>query len=150
MCIIIDANKTGDFLKKNKDMAPIYRWIEQKKGKIVYSEHPQIWGEIKQHEGMRKFFSERKRSGSNEVKSISRQTVDQTLPKIKVIAQQKKHQLKSNDSDRFLLALAKASGAKLLCSSDQRLHKDFKAVIDKGAVYQNQGHESLLNKFICP
>ena len=150
MCIIIDANKTGDFLKKNQDMVPIYRWVAKKKGKIVYSEHPQIWREIKQHEGMRKFFSERKRTGSNEVKSISEQTVDQTLPEIKTIAQKKTYQLKSNNSDRFILALAKASGTKLLCSSDQRLHEDFKAVIDGGAVYQNQDHKSLLNKFICP
>lgn len=52
----------------------------------------------------------------------------------------------SNDS--HIIALARISGARTLCSSDGDLHEDFKKkqLIDKprGCVYQNSGHIGLL------
>lgn len=50
--------------------------------------------------------------------------------------------------DAHILALARVSSARLLCSWDQNLHADFcnAAIISKprGKVYQNAGHKHLL------
>jgi hypothetical protein len=57
-------------------------------------------------------------------------------------------ELKSDDP--HIIALAKVSGARLLCSKDQNLHTDFgnRVFIDKprGNIYQNQSHAKLLKK----
>lgn len=54
--------------------------------------------------------------------------------------------LESNDP--HVLALARASGARTLCSHDQPLHRDFKNArlisAPRGAVYQQARHQRLL------
>jgi hypothetical protein len=53
--------------------------------------------------------------------------------------------------DPHIIALARVSGVRLLCSHDHALHKDFtnKALLDnpRGKVYQNAGHKDLLRQF---
>lgn len=53
--------------------------------------------------------------------------------------------------DQHIIALARASNVRLLCSHDQKLHIDFtnKQLIDnpRGKVYQNAKHKGLLRKF---
>jgi len=55
-----------------------------------------------------------------------------------------------NSDDPHIIALAQVSGARLLCSRDKNLHKDFlsKELISKprGNVYQNASHVRLLRK----
>lgn len=52
--------------------------------------------------------------------------------------------------DPHIIALAKVSGARLLCSKDQNLHKDFRSAKlisgPRGSVYQNESHAPLLGK----
>jgi hypothetical protein len=59
-----------------------------------------------------------------------------------------KFQLKSDDP--HILALARVSGSRLLCSNDQNLHADFlnKDIVDKprGSIYQNASHAHLIRK----
>jgi hypothetical protein len=54
-------------------------------------------------------------------------------------------------NDHHVIALARVSGVRLLCSNDQPLHQDFtnKKVIDKprGKVYQKRKHKPLLARF---
>jgi len=54
---------------------------------------------------------------------------------------------KSNDC--HIIALARVSGARLLCSNDKDLHADFKnaAIVNnpRGNVYQNENHMHLVN-----
>ena len=56
--------------------------------------------------------------------------------------------LKSNDV--HILALAKASNTKILCSQDLKLHQDFTAVIARGKIYQRREHVNLLTQDVCP
>jgi hypothetical protein len=55
-------------------------------------------------------------------------------------------ELRSNDP--HVIALARASGARTLCSRDRELHKDFKnpALVNdpRGSVYQSPSHRHLL------
>ena len=53
--------------------------------------------------------------------------------------------------DPHIIALARVSGARLLCSGDVRLHADFKnrdVLEPAGSVYQNSSHRRLLEKHI--
>jgi hypothetical protein len=53
--------------------------------------------------------------------------------------------------DPHIIAIAQLSGARLLCSNDQDLHRDFtnKDLVDKprGSVYQNESHKHLIRKY---
>ncbi|MHC9542045.1 MAG: hypothetical protein AB9903_21260 [Vulcanimicrobiota bacterium] len=54
-------------------------------------------------------------------------------------------------NDLHIIALARISGARILCSHDQALHSDFtdKSLLSKprGRVYQNAEHRHLLRQF---
>jgi hypothetical protein len=56
--------------------------------------------------------------------------------------------------DEHIIALARVSGARLLCSHDQALHADFtdKRLLDgpRGKVYQCSEHKGLLREFCKP
>lgn len=55
-----------------------------------------------------------------------------------------------SSDDPHIIALARVSGARLLCSQDQNLHCDFKNLDlvprPKGNIYQNTNHKSLIRK----
>lgn len=147
--MVLDSNKIGKFVNQKPDMIPIYKWIKTKKGKIVYSNHSQIKKEFNKHHKMKVFLKDRDSAGQGQVKRISSQEVEDAIIEIKKQAQKQKYELKSNDI--HIVALAKASKAKLLCSADRDLHKDFKKLISKGEIYQNQkNHKKLLARNICP
>lgn len=141
MCIILDTNQWGNFLNpSNEDMKPIHKWLEKRNGKLLYSNHEDLkkeWG----HSHIRKL-EEYKLKGRAKLVPC-----EKVKEKIKEIEQN--HKLKSNKEDIPILGLAKASDAKLLCSSDQKLHEDFKKVIN-GNIYQNKSHRHLLTLDICP
>ena len=52
--------------------------------------------------------------------------------------------------DPHVIALAKISGARLLCTSDEDLHADFKnpEIVNnpRGSIYQDQSHAPLIKK----
>ncbi len=57
-----------------------------------------------------------------------------------------------NSDDPHIIALAQVANVKLLVSSDQNLHADFKnsELIDSGKVYQTKSHSRLLSQSSCP
>ncbi len=143
MCMILDANMYGDFLKRTEDMIPIHKWLEKKNGKLVYSTYEEIDRELNSNKEMKRFFVSRKQSGM--ARSIEKDTVERAIKEIREC-----HDLKLQSNDEHILGLAKASDTKLLCFSDKALHKDFKEVVSGGSIYQNKRHEHLLTYDACP
>ena len=141
--MILDAHKWTDFFKNTEDMKPVHRWINNS-GKFVYSDDKTIETEIKQsHRETMRYLLVGKRAGK--AKFISKKAVMTAKKDI-----EKCHDvLKSNDI--HILALAKASNTRLLCSSDRKLQEDFKNKnIIAGKVYKNKTHSHLLKLDACP
>ena len=137
MCMILDNNKWGDFLKQTEDMIPIHNWLKQKNGKLVYSNH-QGFKELSTK--YQKSLKEHMRAGT--AKLVFSTKVEKEIEKLKKV-----HKLKSNDS--HILGLAVASNTIVLCTGDKKLHKDFKDIIG-GNIYQTEEHKNLLTKDLCP
>ena len=138
MCMIIDTNQWGDFIKETTDMRPIHKWLKKGNGRLLYSDYGNFKNEIKPKQRIR--LQELKERGG--AKFIAKEDVKTAVAQIK-----NKHKLKSNDIS--ILALAVAGHARLLCSHDQALCRDFKSII-KGKIYKRQKHTKLLNKNACP
>ena len=143
MCIIIDANRMGIFLSEppNADAAPIHDWLMKKGGRIIYS------------------------TGGKFAKEISRRARERLTAyvrsgmAIQVDAQKFRRDESSlapdvRSDDPHVLALARASGARLLYTDDAALMDDFtdKRFIDgpRGKVYKYAAHaKRLLTKKMC-
>ncbi len=154
MRMLLGASQWGNFLSKKPDMLPVHNWINNQNGQIITSNHPEIQAE--QEPLIKKWQRERRRAGSansaNSILWIPKQRVEdaqnQELPKI--LQQNKIKRLKSNDP--HILALALASGAKLLATKDKPLIKDFKKIIG-GKIYNKQKKRSETEKLLknaCP
>ena len=139
MCAIVDANVAGRFFSKPPDpeLLPLWKWIDDGKSILV------VWGRLR-----------------DELEAIGR-----AAEQIRIWAQAGLVGLVPNEEveaetasvagtglcvsdDEHVIALARASGARLLCSEDQLLHADFRnrELISgpRGAVYQNATHAHLL------
>ena len=137
MCMILDSNRWADFLNQKEDMKPIHKWLEKQNGKLVYSNYEPIQKELNRlpNNNLKIYYE------AGKALFIPSEEVGKKVEEIK-----NKYQLKSDDI--HILGLAKASNAKVLCTKDQSLHKDFKNII-KGRIYQNKGHQHLLTPDIC-
>ena len=134
MCIIIDTNRFGDFLKEDDpDMKPVKKWLEGS-GKLAYSpieefeRSPRMWKELVRYDRIGK------------AKQIPKEDVEEKQKKLK------DRKLKSNDP--HIIALAQAANVKVLVSNDEKLHEDFKDIQD-GKIYQEKKHEGLLRSVKC-
>lgn len=136
MCLILDKNLWRDFLNNKPDMVPIRKWLNNKNGKLAYSNHQCFERELRECKESLVAYSRAGRA-----KLVSKEKVEKAINKIN------KESIKSNDS--HILALAKAGDVKLLVSKDKKLHQDFKEMI-KGKVYQNKEHKGLLTEDLCP
>ena len=135
MCLILDANRYGDFLNPdNEDMKPVREWLRIKNGKIAYSPTQKFRKELS--EAIWKQFVEYREKGK--LKLINKEIVQskqKTLPNLK-------------SDDHHIIALALAANVKLLVSADEDLHEDFKQIVG-GKIYQNKTHERLLTRDLC-
>ena len=139
MCAIVDANVAGRFFSRPPDpeFLPLWKCIDDGKSILV------VGGRLR-----------------DELEAIGR-----AAEQIRIWAQAGLVGLVSNEEveaetasvagtglcvsdDKHIIALARASGARLLCSEDQLLHADFgnRELISspRGAVYQNATHTHLL------
>lgn len=140
MCVILDANMFGEFKdQSNEDMQPVWNWLENKNGKIAYT-------------NTRKFDEEWERGGVTDLIKLLKQA-----EKLKEVpapdVEQKENELrgKIESDDPHIIALAIVADVKVLVSSDQTLHQDFKnRNLVGGRVYQNEKHAHLLTKDTCP
>ena len=145
MCIIVDANRIGGLLgdPPDKDSAPVRSWIESGRGRIVYSTGGQFANEIGGKAKLK--LQEYVRAGSARL-----------VPHADLAEMEER--LRSNQSlrsnDPHVIALARASGARLLFSGDRNLIRDFTSpqIISKprGKVYSGAGNAGLLKRIRCP
>lgn len=146
MCIIVDANKLGQFLAEppSEDSEPMHRWLNRRqgRGRILYSTD----GRFKEEIGgkARAKLADYARAGKAKLISAERFAADEQALRADA-------NLHSNDA--HVLALARASGARLLYTGDGNLMDDFKdrRFIDRprGKVYSGAANANLLTNSAC-
>ncbi|MDD9962408.1 MAG: hypothetical protein OXU70_09995 [Gammaproteobacteria bacterium] len=143
--MIVDANRLGRFLADppDEDVAPVRNWIESGKGRMVYSTCGQFANEIggKARQRLGEYY----RAGR--ARLISHEDFAE-------IEQGLRNDQRLRSDDPHILALARASGARLLFSGDHKLIQDFTSpqIINKprGKVYSGAGNADLLKRSHCP
>lgn len=140
MCIIIDANVASELAGPSNDAKPIFDMVLNKKMSIVCG------GELKKEiekTRLRKLYRQLVLAGS-----LIEYSNDQLNPLVRDLRSQR---LASNDS--HVIALAMASGARILFSRDVKLHQDFKNrnILNnpRGKIYQSARHSEVLRDGVC-
>lgn len=150
MCVIIDACvRDLVFSAPRSDAAvAIVNWIDEADGRMVY-------GGTKYYEEL---FTQKKDNGervtlervTRQVRAWKQAGRAMEFPKAAVDAEERvvREMNAATSNDIHILALARVSGARVLFSSDGKLHADFKnaAIVDspRGAIYQTKDHSGLL------
>ena len=148
MCAIIDANVAGEVFGPNPTPAgkKFLDWIDKGSERLICG--GELLKELKRIEGFREWAKVALDKGK--MKNANEREVKRKM------AQIRKGSILSDDP--HILALALASGARLLYSDDKKLHKDFKnpALIDPaGSIYstlmKKKDRQKLLDKKgLCP
>ena len=145
MCIIIDANRLGSFVSNptHGDNAPVRRWLERRRGMIVYSTGGSFAEEIKG-------------KARAALASYARQGMAQLIPHALLTEEEatlNSHPDRTSD-DPHVLALARCADVRLLYTKDRALIADFKNknIVDKprGRVYSGAANADLLARSGCP
>lgn len=139
MCIIIDANVAARIFAVpcEDDFAPLWDWIENKNGRMVFGgKHA---AELRKVGRAARRLTELWRAGlALEVNKSDITREEKKLPKAPV----------RRSDDSHVLALARASGARILCTGDGNLEADFKNLklvpSPRGKIYKNANHKRLL------
>jgi hypothetical protein len=139
MCLIVDANLAGIVFSSppHPDFVPVIDWLLEKDGCLIVGGH--LGTELDRLERARRFLITLLRAGR--AKQIPADQVAQ-----EEAAVQKTGHCQSNDG--HVIALARVSGARTLCTHDRELQKDFKnhqlIAKPRGSVYQQTSHKKLL------
>ena len=144
MCMIVDANKLGEFLADppNADALPIRNWLGRRSGSLVYS----TGGAFKRELGgtARRKLADFAQAGKARLVPAARFAKDEAELRAS-------GQLRSNDP--HVLALARASGARLLYTGDDDLKADFKdhrlISAPRGKIYSGAANANLLTASAC-
>ena len=142
MCLIVDANLAALVFSNpvNTDFKPIIDWLTlpRKDGKLVYG--GQLATELNKVEAARRF-----------VKSLQQAGRARLIPDNDMAEESRRVASQCVSNDVHVIALARVSGARILCSHDTNLHSDFTnpALITepRGHVYQNITHRHLLQRY---
>jgi hypothetical protein len=140
MCVIIDANVASLVFPKppataHPDYQPLLQWLYKKDGILVFGgkngrELNQVGTAAKALVELRRATRAKEIQGVDEEQKLVEQTG-----------------LCVSD-DPHVIALARRSGARTLCSEDEDLHKDFKnrSLVPgpSGGIYQDARHRNLL------
>lgn len=139
MCVIVDANLTATFFNNpfDGDYASVVLWITERDGRLVYS--GRLKTELERHEAARRLLLAWWRVGR------ARLLDDALLAGEETMVASLGH---CQSNDLHVIALARQSGARILCTDDQLLVRDFRdsRLISKprGKVYRNPAHRHLL------
>ena len=142
MCMIIDANRLGRFLADpvHEDAAPIRDWLDRRDGRIVYSTGGKFSREVGR--GLRSKLAGYVRAGKAIFVPPERFANDEIALRPII-----------SSDDPHVLALARATGVRLLYTADGDLTDDFK---DKrfingprGKVYSRAVNADLLTRSAC-
>ena len=141
MCLIVDTNVAALVFRKSPspDFQPIWDWVDNKDGVIVYG------GALRKElarTGARRYL--RELSAAGKARDCDDATVDAEEARVK-----KMRLCRSNDP--HVVALARVSGARVLCSHDNKLIQDFKDRLlvynPRGSVYQRAAHKKSLKHY---
>ncbi len=142
MCMIVDASRLGLFLADpvHEDAAPIRVWLDGRGGRIVYSTGGKFAQEVVGQARIK--LAEYARAGKATVVRPESFLED---------AYALEPCIRSNDA--HVLALARATGVRLLYTGDEDLTDDFKdkRFIDqpRGKVYSRASNADLLTRSAC-
>ena len=143
MCMIIDASRLGTFFAEpmSPEAVPIHRWLNRGRGTVVYSTEGKFRTEIVGN--VKRKLTDLVRDGR--ANRVSKARLAQHLNAIA--------QLPIQSNDPHVLALARASRARLLYTADQALIDDFKnaQLINhpRGKVYTRASNAGLLTNDAC-
>ena len=142
MCVILDANTFHKFKNPaDEDMAPVWKWLDNKNGKIVYA-------------NTEKFENEWEKGGMNHLR-------DQMMRagQLKLVSEgveEKANELEGEiaSNDEHIIALALVAGVNVLVSyreGGRDLFADFKnRELVGGKIYTRKAHARMLTKDTCP
>ena len=145
MCLIVDADRMGVFLEtpEHEDARPVHEWLRRGVGRLVYSTGGKFDAELYQR--ARELLGAYRRAGR--ATFVPEDTFRDDAHRLNEDVE-----LRSNDA--HVLALARASRARLLFTGDKRLKADFKdaQIISKprGKIYSGAKNSQLLNANACP
>jgi hypothetical protein len=141
MCLIVDANRASLVFAQlpSPDFVPIRNWLTfpKKDGQLIVG--GRLEAELNKINGARRFILALQRAGRARFISLSQVIAEEAT----VVAM---GSCQSNDSR--VIALARVSGARVLCSEDGALWTDFKnqRLINnpRGRIYRTAQHARLL------
>ena len=138
MCAIVDANVASRFFSDPVDpeLRPLWEWIAEGRGVLVAG--GQLLEELS-----------KVGEASRLLRNWERAKLAQFIPAADVEAETPLVERQCISNDAHVIALARISGARRLCSSDRRLHQDFRNANlinnPRGRIYQNASHSHLLS-----
>lgn len=138
MCAVVDANLASRFFGDPVDAAlrPLWDWIARGRGALVAG-------------GRNLDELSRVGEASRALRNWERAGRAWFAPYKEVEAETRRVTNQCRSDDPHVIALARVSGARLLCSGDQLLHADFddRDLINnpRGKVYQYANHADLLD-----
>ncbi len=142
MCVILDTNTFGKFKDPtDEDMAPVWKWLDNRNGKIVYA-------------NTKKFEDEWEKGGMSHLRGQMMRAGQLKL--VSEGVQEKTDELKGKivSNDEHIIALALIAQVKVLVSyreGDRDLFTDFKnRELVSGKVYTRKAHARMLTKDTCP
>lgn len=145
MCLIADASTFGELLADpvTEDAAPIHAWLARG-GTLVYSNGGRFGAEIERSPNLKRRLGDYVRAGKARLVPFEQFVDDERALSAQSV-------LRSNDP--HVLALARASGTRLLYTEDEQLKRDFKnkEIIDspRGKVYSRASNRRLLTRSAC-
>ena len=137
MCAIVDANMASRFFGDpvDEDLRPLWDWIARGRGALVAG-------------GRNLDELSRVGDASRALRNWERAGRAWFAPREEVEAETRLVEPQCRSDDPHAIALARVSGARLLCSKDELLHADFRnreLIADpRGSVYQSASHAHLL------
>lgn len=140
MCLIVDASVAVRVFTNplDKDFGPIYKALEARRELLVYG--GKLAAEYAAAADVLNIVNEFERAGS--ARQIPSPEIDREFNSLRKLGS-----CRSNDP--HVIALARASGARLLCSGDGKLNEDFKNrkfVQPRGKIYKRYAHRTLIGR----
>ena len=137
MCAIVDANVASRFFSDPVDpeLQPLWEWIVGGRGVLVAG--GQLLDELFELGDARRL-----------LRNWERAKLARFIPSDEVEAETTLVEGGCASNDAHVIALARLSGARRLCSDDRLLHRDFRnpdlISNPRGRIYQNRSHADLL------
>ena len=143
MCVIVDANQLGKFIKPNAPpgIVRLREWVESR-GKIIYPTSGQCADELHSHGEAKKKLAEYVKKGKAKV--VDGQACEDAAREFEKQG--------INSDDAHILGLATVAGATMLCTEDRDLMDDFRNFISGGKIYPNNARDQrrMLDRNKCP